>query len=180
MASPEQHLETMLSNIPEKTGKTLADWLALVEKEGLKKHVKIMNFLKKEHGLTHGYANLISTKARDKGEPIDLVAVQYSGVKAGLKPIYDTIMAFAETLGEDVEVSPKKAGVSLRRKKQFALITPATKSRIDLGLALTGEPIEGRLEGYNAMCSHRIRLETAEQFDDEVRAWLTESYSRCG
>jgi hypothetical protein len=180
MASPEDQLATMLKNIPEKTGRTLAEWITLVEETGLKKHVKIMNFLKKDHGVTHGFANLISAKVRDTGEEVDLVAVQYEGAKAALKPLYDAILAYALSLGDDVEVSPKKTSVSLRRKKQFALITPATKTRIDLGLALKGEDAAGRLESYNAMCSHRVRLQTEADFDDEVKAWMAEAYARCG
>jgi len=70
--------------------------------------------------------------------------------------------------------------VSLRRKKQFALITPATKTRIDLGLALKGEEAAGRLETYNAMCSHRVRIESSTDIDDQVRSWITEAYSRAG
>ncbi|GLQ21191.1 DUF4287 domain-containing protein [Algimonas porphyrae] len=178
--TPEQQLATMLANIPEKTGKTLDEWTRLVAAEGLEKHGQIVGFLKTEHGVTHGFANLISAKIRDTGETEDLIAAQYSGAKAGLKPLHDAIVAFAKTLGEDVEFAPKKASHSLRRKKQFALITPATKSRIDLGLALKGDPAEGRLETYNAMCSHRVRLETAADFDDAVKGWMAEAYSRAG
>ncbi|MEL6529302.1 MAG: DUF5655 domain-containing protein [Pseudomonadota bacterium] len=74
---------------------------------------------------------------------------------------------------------PKKQA-SLRRKKQFALIAPATKTRIDLGLALKGDEPQGRLENYNAMCSHRVRLESASDFDAEVQTWMKEAYSRSG
>ena len=70
--------------------------------------------------------------------------------------------------------------MSLRRKKQFALVTPATKTRIDLGLALKGDEPAGRLEAYNAMCSHRVRLESSAAFDGEVKAWMKEAYSRSG
>ena len=181
MASPEEMLKTMLANLPEKTGKPLADWLSIVKASGHEKHGQIVKFLKTEHGVTHGYANLISTKARETGEPEpDLVDVQYASGKAALRPIHDDIVAFAQSLGSDVEVAPKKASVSLRRKKQFALITPATKTRIDLGLALKGDSAQGRLESYNAMCSHRVRLESTDAFDDEVKAWMRDAYERAG
>ena len=93
---------------------------------------------------------------------------------------FDQIVVFAELLGSDVEIAPKKASVSLRRKKQFALITPATKTRIDLGIALKGFEPTARLEAYNAMCSHRVRLESADDFDEEAKDWLREAYSRSG
>ena len=180
MASVDKQLETMIANIPDKTGKPLSEWIALISKSGHEKHGEILKFLKQEHGVSHGFANLIAAKSRETGEEVDLVAAQYSGAKEGLKPLYDEILKYAQSLGSDVEVAPKKASVSLRRKKQFALITPATKTRIDLGLALKGEDPNGRLEGYNAMCSHRIRLEDADDFDAEAKAWMKEAYSRAG
>lgn len=180
MASPEDQLATMLANIPEKTGKTLDEWIAVIRASGLEKHGEIMKLLKGEHGVSHGFANLIVSKSKETGEEVDLVAAQYSGAKGDLRPLYEEIVNYAQSLGGDVELAPKKASVSLRRKKQFALITPATKTRIDLGLALKGDEPQGRLENYNAMCSHRVRLESASDFDDEVKAWMKEAYSRSG
>lgn len=179
-SSPEDQLATMLANIPEKTGKPLAEWITIVAASGHEKHGAILKFLKQEHGVSHGFANLIASKARETGEEVDLVAAQYSGAKEGLRALYEEISAFAQSLGSDVEVAPKRASVSLRRKKQFALITPATKTRIDLGVALKGEEPTERLETYNAMCSHRIRLEVVSDFDDEAKAWVREAYDRSG
>jgi len=181
MASPEDQLKTMLANIPEKTGKSLDAWKKLLSKQGLEKHGAIVKWLKTEHGVTHGFANLISTKFREQDAPvIDLVAAQYTGAKAALKPLHDAIVKYAQSLGTDVELSPKKTSHSLRRKKQFALITPATKTRIDLGLALKGDAPTERLETYNAMCSHRVRLEAVSDFDKQVKAWMKEAYTRSG
>jgi len=179
MASPDKQLATMIANLPEKTGKSLPEWLKVVARSGLEKHGQIVKHLKTEHGVTHGFANLIAAKSRETGEEVDLVAAQYEG-KEHLRPIHDAVLAFAKSLGSDVEVAPKKSSVSLRRKKQFALIVPATKSRIDLGFALKGEAASGRLETYNAMCSHRVRLESPESFDDEVQDWMRDAYNRAG
>ncbi len=180
MASPEEQLATMLANIPEKTGKPLDEWIAIIRASGLEKHGEIMKLLKGEHGVSHGFANLIVSKAKETGEEVDLVAAQYSGAKADLRPLYEEIVKFAQSLGSDIEVAPKKASVSLRRKKQFALVTPATKTRIDLGLALKGDAPHGRLETYNAMCSHRVRIENSADFDDELKGWMKEAYARSG
>ena len=187
MATLEQHRQTMLGNIPEKTGKTLAAWFKLIKAGKFEKHGEIVKFLKSEHGVTHGFANLIAAEWRDgsagKGEyggEVDLVAAQYAGKKAHLKPIHDAFVKYAKTLGKDVEVSPRKTCVSLRRKKQFALITPSTQTRIDLGLALKGEPTTDRLEAGNAMASHKVRLETAKAVDAELKRWIKDAYGRAG
>lgn len=177
-ASPEEQLATMISNIPEKTGKTLEEWKTLIAATEHDKHGTILKYLKTEHGVTHGFANLIASKALASGEEIDLVATQYEGAKASLRPLHDAIVKFAMSLGKDVELAPKKTSHSLRRKKQFALIIPASKTRIDLGLALKGEASTERLETYNAMCSHRVRLESTKDFDGEVKAWMKDAYSR--
>ena len=181
MATPEEQLATMLANLPDKTGRPLEEWVGIVTAEGLEKHGQIVKFLKSEHGVTHGFASLIANRAlhADEAEE-DFVAAQYSGAKAGLKPIHDALVDYAKSLGGDVEIAPKKTSVSLRRKKQFALITPATRTRVDLGLALKGDEPAGRLETYNAMCSHRVRMESVDDIDDEVRGWMAEAYRRAG
>lgn len=95
--------------------------------------------LKEEHGHSHGFANLIAHKAKgsDAGSAEnqdDLIVKQYKG-KEHLKPIYDQLISEIKAFGDDIEIAPKNAYVSLRRKKQFALLNPATKQ--DLKLVLT-------------------------------------------
>ena len=48
----------------------------------------------------------------------------------------------------------------LRRKKQFATLNPATKTRFEIGINLKGQEPKGKLEPEkpNAMCSHKINL----------------------
>jgi len=106
-------------------------------------HKEMINYLKSEYGLTCGYANLIALKTRESLEGASptggsLVDLQYSGIKAGLRPIYDAIIEGVSEFGEDVEIAPKKAYVRLRRSKQFAIIQPSTKTRVDVGINLKG------------------------------------------
>ena len=179
--SPEELAQTMIDNMPEKTGRSLEQWQKLVAASGAAKHGEIMKLLKGEHGVTHGFANLIAQKCLgnlDIGAE-DLVSNQYKG-KEGLKPIHDAIVDYVKTFGPELEVSPKKTSVSLRRKKQFALIQPSTKTRIDLGINLKGEPAQGRLEAMNGMCTHKVKLSSVEEFDGEARAWVKEAFQRAG
>jgi hypothetical protein len=183
--TPEQMEATMVANLKEKTGKTLPQWLVIARKTGLEKHGQIVKHLKSEHGMTHGFANLVAHHAR-RGSgggagPDDLIAAQYAGKKEGLRPIYEALVAAAEKLGDDVQLAPKKAYVSLRRSKQFAIVQPSTATRVDLGLNLKGEPVSARLEAsgsFNAMVSHRVRLESKADVDAELRGWLKEAYRR--
>ncbi len=181
--SVADQIATMEANILAKTGQPINHWVKLAKAQKLEKHGQIVKYLKTEHGITHGYANLIAhealqSAASHQGDD-DLVAAQYAGEKAGLKPIYDKLMQAIEKFGSDVEVAPKKTYVSLRRKKQFALIQPSTKTRLDVGINLKGKPASGRLEAsgsFNAMATHRVKLETVRDANAEVIAWLKEAY----
>lgn len=184
--SPIDAEATMVANLKEKTGKSLAQWVAVAHKLNKSKHGEIVKALKDAHGLTHGYANLVALKTlkSDAGSAsaVDLVASQYAGDKAALKPIYDAIAKTAQSFG-DTEIAPKKGYVSLRRAKQFAIVQPSTKTRVDLGLNLKGEPAAGRLEeagGFNAMVTHRVRLEKAADVDKEVKAWMKMAWEKAG
>lgn len=183
---PEDAEATMIRNLEEKWGKSLDEWIDLVAASGLQKHGEIMKLLKGNHGLTHGYANLVAHKARAQaaggGEAgDDLVTAQYGGAKAGLRPIYDKLVATISGFGDDVELAPKKAYVSLRRSKQFGLVQPSTKTRVDVGINLKDVPATARLEksgSFNAMVSHRVRLASAAEVDAELISWLRQAYER--
>jgi hypothetical protein len=119
----------------------------VVEAAKLAKHGERAAFLKTKHGLGHGDANLVAHAVKGGGELMrghDSVADPYSGAKASLKPIYDDILKTVKSFGSDVEVSPKKAYVSLRRSKQFAIVQPSTATRLDLGLNLKRTPPAGK------------------------------------
>lgn len=174
--------ETMIANLPDRTGKSLAEWLDVLAPLGLERHGDILACLKGEYGMSHGYANLVSILYREsltgKLEEADLVGAQYQGAKAALRPIYDAIVDIVRGLGADVEIAPKKGSVSLRRSKQFALVTPATRTRIDLGLNLKGESPIGRLEAAGGMCTHKIAITRVDDVDDEVVRYLRMAYER--
>ena len=180
--SPEEMVASMIQNLSEKTGKSLEEWLKISRGSGLEKHGQIVKMLKSDHGMTHGYANLVAIKTLESGPAAsedDLVESQYSGPKTDLRPIYDVLLAAVAKFGGDVEISPKKAYVSLRRNKQFGLIQPSTKTRVDVGINLKGvEPTE-RLEAsgsFNAMVSHRVRVADKREVDAELIDWLRQAY----
>lgn len=182
--SPEEMLQSMIQNLKEKTGKSLEQWVKIARGKKFAKHGEIVSFLKAEHEMGHGYANLVAQHAlQSDDEPAasgdDLVEAQYAGAKSGLKPIYDALIAKIAKFGKDVEVSPKKTYVSLRRNKQFALIQPSTATRVDVGINLKGvEPTE-RLEAsgsFNSMVSHRVRVESAKEIDAQLEKWLRQAY----
>lgn len=168
-------------NLREKTGRTMDEWFEVLAPTGLEKHTELLNYLKNEHGITHGFANGIAQQFRSRGASTadsDLVDAQYAGPKAALRPVYERLLAAASALGSDVEIAPKKTGVSLRRKQQFALIEVPSAKRMQLGLQLRDHPTTDRLLTGGAMCSHRVNLAGPDDVDDELLGWLREAYER--
>lgn len=183
----DQAEKTMIENLSKNTGKTLDQWINIVKKEKFEKHGEIVNFLKEKHSFTHGFANLVAHKSRgsDAGSVENkegLIEKQYAG-KEHLKPIYDRLMEEIKKFGSDIEIAPKNAYVSLRRKKQFAILQPATKTRFEIGLNIKGEKPAGKLEAItaaNAMCSHKICVETEKDINKEIIDWIKTAYQRAG
>jgi hypothetical protein len=182
--SPEAMKAAMIAGMAEKTGKSLEEWLTIVRASKLSKHKEFMKLLKEEHGLTHGFANMVALQAlqSDSQTTSDtgaLVDAQYAGAKAELRPLYDQMLAAIQGFGNDIEVSPKKAYVSLRRNKQFAILQPSTATRLDVGINLKGTKPTGRLEAsgsFNAMVSHRVRLSKPSEINKELLGWLKKAY----
>lgn len=178
--------QTMIENLHKNTGKTLEQWIDIVKAQNFLKHGEIMKFLKEKHGLTHGFANLVAHKAKgsDAGSAEnkdELITKQYKG-KEHFKPIYDKLISEILHLGSDIEIAPKNTYVSLRRKKQFATLNPATKSRYEIGINLKGQEPNGKLEAEkpNSMCSHKINLSDINDIDKEVLNWIKIAYDNAG
>ncbi len=172
----------MEKGLEEKTGKTLNHWIKIVHKSKIEKHKAIIDFLKAEHGFTYGFANFVAHKSKKSDassiDNQDLLTNQYKG-KEHLKPIYEKLIKAIDKFGKDITKTPKKGSVSIIRKKQFALIKPATKTRIDLGLKIKGKSITDRLGNsgpFGSMCTHRVKLSSIEEVDKELINWLKEAY----
>jgi len=182
MPSIEDQIRTQIANIEAGTGRNFADWIGIVRASGIEKHAQAVAMLKAEHGLGHGNANLIVTKAREAhagGAPSDdaLIASHYSGRNAQLRPAYDAVIAAVRRFGDDVELAPKKTYVSLRRRKQFAQVGPAA-GQLEVGVNLPGMEPTARLTPTSGMATHRVRIADAAGLDEELIGWLRDAYER--
>ena len=149
MATVEEGLQAQIRNIEATYGKPIREWLAIIAASGLTKHTDIVNMLKNDYGMTHGAAHRVSILARQNAaqqtgadQDSDPVSALYTGKKASLRPIHDALMSAIHGFGDDIELAPKKGYVSLRRRKQFAMIQPSGAGRIDLGLILPDVPAD--------------------------------------
>lgn len=182
--SPEEGMASLIRNLETSTGKSMDTWIVTARATGITKHKLLVDHLKQEEGLSHGYANQVALRAlaaedAPSAGSEDLIEAQYAGAKAAVKPIYEALAAAVMSFGTDVELAPKKGYVSLRRAKQFGLIQPSTAQRVDVGLVLKDTAPEGRLEpagSFNAMMTHRIRISDISEANAEVIGWLRQAY----
>jgi hypothetical protein len=183
--------ETQIQNIQTRTGKTLDELFALIRESGLSKHGEIREMLKRDLPMGHGDANALAAaflKSVSQGATPaagvateDVVGAIYAGAKGELRPIHEKLMAAIAALGP-FEIAPKKAYVSLRRKKQFATVGPATKTRVDVGLNMKGVPATERLIELppGGMCQYRVSLTDVSDVDQEVMGWVRSAYKGAG
>jgi hypothetical protein len=142
--------------------------------------------------MTHGSAHRVALIAHESivggpeladadpsGDPADRL---YAGKKSGLRPIHNRLIAGIQSFGDDIELAPKKGYLSLRRKKQFAMIQPAA-TRVDVAIILKGAPTTARLESaatFNALFTHRVRVGSDEEVDKQLIGWLRRAYDQAG
>ena len=109
----QQAWDSMVKNLEAKTGNSIDQWVKIAQSAGTAKHGELVKYLKTKQGLTHGYASLVAFRAiegpgkADSGTE-DVVAAQYAGGKASLRPIYDAVVAAVSRFGKDIQISPKK------------------------------------------------------------------------
>lgn len=191
MSSLDKAVETQLHNIEKKLGKSLDELTKVIQKSGLSKHGEIRQMLINDFGLGYGDANTLvhyalqsdgERAAEAKGLEGDAVLDEiYTGPKAALRPIHERLMSVIGGWGE-FENLPKKGYVSLRRKKQFAMIGPGSKGRLEVGLNAKGLPAAERLaeQPSGGMCNYKVFLTDPAQVDDELLAWIRQSFDSAG
>lgn len=195
MADPVAATITQLKNVQTRTGKSIAELHAAVATSGATKHGDRRSWLMEHFKLGYGDANavalFIGKPLPDLGSGAPIVAATavegdpltaiYFGAKAGLRPLHEAVMSQFRMFG-DFEEAPKKSYVSLRRKKQFAMLGPATKDSVEIGLNAKDLPAHARLEIQppGSMCNATTRITSAEEVDGQLRGWLRQAYDAAG
>ena len=186
MADPLAARANQLRNIEAKTGQSFAQLCALITTSGLAKVGEQRSLLMQTLGLSYGDANTLALMAKDAAQapppayadPLDAI---YTGPKAALRPLHEQLMAAIAELGA-FEIAPKKSYVSLRRKKQFAMLGPATQAQLDLGLNIKALPPSPRLKTQPpaSMCQYTVRLGHPAEMDAELLAWVRSAFEAAG
>jgi hypothetical protein len=182
--SPEEMWVAILKNLPEKTGKSLDEWIVIVKSDGPEGHKNRVQWLKEVHGIGHFQATLVvkeMEKPADWKPPTneELLNAQYIGPKEQLRPIYEKLAAIIKKL-PDASLEIRKTYVTLMRKRQFGIIQASTKTRVDLGLVLPGVEPKDRLKSSSKLGSdritHKIVLTSIMDVDSFVETWIQQAY----
>lgn len=189
--SADKNIETQISNIQAKTGKSLDELRAIIAGSGLTKHSDIRALLQSDLGLSYVYADTLILYIRRADEARaaaaagvtedDVLAQIYTGPKAAMRPIHEKLIAAMSDFGP-FEVAPKKGYVSLRRKKQFCMIGPATNTRFEVGLNIKGLDATDRLQLLppGNLCTFKVKMTSADEVDEELIGWIRYAYDQAG
>jgi hypothetical protein len=185
-------IKKWVDELPQKTGRSLEEWVALTRKSGPATEKERREWLKKEHGLGTNSAAWIAGRLEGKNTEEDSpeaylrtaaewVEAQYSRARAGLRPLYEELLGVGLSLGKDVKACPCKTMVPLYRSHVFAQIKPSTNTRIDLGFALGNMKTPKRLIATGGFekkdrITRRIEIKSKADIDDEVKLWLKKAY----
>jgi hypothetical protein len=183
--------QSSLAALKQKTGRSLAEWIKFVNKEGPVTEKERRAWLKEKHGMGMNYAWWIAEQSLGKGDDgspetylknaEEYVEKMYSGAKEALRPIFDELLVLGRSMGADVKVCPCQTIVPLYRKHVFAQIKPTTRTRIDLGLALKDTKVPKRLIDTGGFAkkdriTHRIEITSLKNIDAEVKKWMRIAY----
>jgi hypothetical protein len=197
MANPKAATLNQLRNIQSKTGRSIAELHQAVVAAGLQKTGERRAWLMNEFKLGYGDANAVAlfmgkplpvldgaaaTPAKPDASDLDsLLDALYAGPKAQMRPLHEAVMKLARACGE-FEIAPKKTYLSLRRKKQFAMLGPATQGSVELGLNIKSTLSSPRLKPLSAggMCNYTVRFSSKAEVDAEVKRWLEQAFAAAG
>jgi hypothetical protein len=192
------YARAILDNLPTKTGRSLTEWVKLINNAPVTGDKERREWIKKEYKLGGTTAWMLVEQAAGKGsEDTDpdaylrlapqYVETMYAGPKAALRPIHDALIQLGRGLGADVKVCPCQTIVPLYRNHVFAQIKPATQKRLDFGLALKGakQKIPARLIDTGGLAkddriTHRFPITSVKEIDAEVKRWLQVAYELDG
>lgn len=192
--------QAVLGRLEEKTGRTLAEWVALAQAAGPQDERARAAWLKAEFKLGTHTAAWLAARSVGRGRRYDadaLVDAMFSGPRLALRPLYEAVLAACLRLGRDVTVTPCKSAVSVRRRRVFVELLPSTRTRLDVGLALGGpdglaatdrlvlkpsarrDPrITHRISLHHEAATEPSAVDTIVAGDAQLGRWLQLAYER--
>ena len=182
-------LQAVAASVEQRTGRTLEEWVALVGASGVDPldQNAVRGWLRDVHGVRQNTQWAIAEQVAVRAgwvRPTEeqYADLQYTGRRAGLRPVFEAVRDAALALGDDVRMEGRSTYVPFVRGRQFAAVAAATATRVDLGLRLPAPPANARLQPAKApgQATHKVSLTSVSDVDDDVRALLRAAYEHAG
>ena len=189
LKNPEDMMGAVASTMQERTGRSLEEWVAVVNESGLDPldQGAVRKWLKAEHGIAQNtqwaIADAAATAAGWRRPEVDeYIAAQYSGDRAALRPVFDRVREALVGLGDDVTIAGRGGYIPFIRARQFAAVVAATKTRVDVGLRFTEAPDSDLLVPTKGLgqATHKLGLGSPDDVTDEVLGLFAAAYAQNG
>ncbi len=169
------------------TGKSLADWVIVVDGFSSKKRNEVIEWLKGVHNFNHMQASLLAGIHANGGKPVyqstdGLLNAQF-GKNEDMRPLYDGFVAFISRNFPNATILPKKTYVSVLENREFAAVN-IKKGELRIGLDLGDRPFDEKVEkakltGPMPRISHMVVAKDDGKFDKSLVELLQQSHGRC-
>ncbi|MGI6250850.1 MAG: DUF5655 domain-containing protein [Anaerolineaceae bacterium] len=184
--TPQSMMAAFSNSMQARTGKTIDEWVALVQKSGIDAidQKAVRNWLKTEHHLAQNTQWAIADAAAQaagwvKASVDEYIDSQYKGSKEVMRPVFDRLRAIIEKL-EGVHAEGRSGYIPFVRNRQFLAIEVPNRTKVILGLRFTSEPPSRKFESCKGpgQSTHRIFLESIEDITPEIEKLIQLAYEQ--
>jgi len=168
------------------TGRTLQEWLSLVNSSGIEKRNEILEWLKKGHGLNHMQAQFIAGIYLNNGSPVytnenALLENQFAKCRE-MRLLFDGVSKKIISSFHGTQLIPKKTYLSFTAIREFVAVN-VKPSELRIGLDLGDTPFtsilqKSKLMGPMPRFSHMLIVTAENQLTEKAMELITQSYNR--
>lgn len=175
--SAAQMQEAVIKNLPEKTGKSLQEWISIAKHFNQSTSNEILKKLKSEFKLGHVQAQTIIWRMGNEKPYVETIGYEENIFKKSFD-LYTHLKCQVLALNDDVSVKPCKTYIPFYRKNQFAILTEK-KGELILGLNLTTESFPELVKAEKLGGSDRINKMMVVNADslNQVQKYIEKAYS---
>lgn len=172
----------IIRSLPKKTGKTLEQWIAVLERSGPQGRSERIEWLISTHGIGHFQARTIAYQAEKRSSESDERKAEalFSRASPDALAVYGVILMFLRTLGNDIRATSTGEHMIFSCTRTFLAITPV-KNGLSMGLSLSGESDNARFAPPTDFSqlpeiTHQILLSSPQDVDNVVKTHIASAY----
>lgn len=110
--------------------------------------------------------------------PVNQLGDYLAALPPGHRAVAETVLSLFSGL-DDVIVEAADVGLFFKRSRKFAQLRPRREWLVLIFLLrrkLHDPRVRSTVRATRSATAHHVRLETAEDIDDDIRGWLIEAY----